>query len=308
MLVTRKQLECVMHVRMSKASELFGLSITALRSACRRLGIKKWSAKNLRGGLAEHAAAIADVGAEEQEALDAHDDFEETAEFAHAAKHAPGTQFVPHLPGVPLPQHPPAYPRPLDPSFHAHGWHSAPPSEARCEPPHGFPPVARHHAWPPLEPLAPAPPEWFVEMAQSAPHVAHPPHVGHAAPAAPADNPPAAPPPPLVLPPVLSGHVSSFPRTKRTRPAANAQGHNPLAAPPWASAPAVPPPPLPPFVQIGHAASVTPYQSDTPRPSPRTNRTRGVSPSGAGAPSSGLGRAPRPAWVGAITDFCEQIE
>jgi hypothetical protein len=209
-LVTRKQLECLMHVRMSKASELFGLSITALRSACRRLGIKKWSAKNLRGGLAEHAAAIADVGVEEQEALDAHNDFEETAELAHAANHAPGTQFVPHRPGVPLPQHPPAYPRPLDPSFHAHGWHSAPHSETRREPPHGFPPVARPHA-------APAPPEWSVEMAQSAPHFAYPPHVGHAAPmlyaapAAPAANPLAAPPP-------------------ASAPAANAQGHPPAGA------------------------------------------------------------------------------
>jgi hypothetical protein len=34
--------------------------------------------------------------------------------------------------------------------------------------------------------------------------------------------------------------------------------------------------PAPPFVLSGHAASLTPYQSDTPRPSPRTNRTRRV--------------------------------
>ena len=32
----------------------------------------------------------------------------------------------------------------------------------------------------------------------------------------------------------------------------------------------------PPLVLSGHAASLTPYQSDTPRPSPRTNRTRRV--------------------------------
>jgi len=30
--------------------------------------------------------------------------------------------------------------------------------------------------------------------------------------------------------------------------------------------------PPPPFVLIGHAASLTPDYSDTPRPSPRTNR------------------------------------
>ena len=48
----------------------------------------------------------------------------------------------------------------------------------------------------------------------------------------------------------------------------------------------IPPPPPPPRtkwtrrvphpVPIGHAASLTTYQSDTPRPSPRANRTRRV--------------------------------
>ena len=41
-----------------------------------------------------------------------------------------------------------------------------------------------------------------------------------------------------------------------------------------------PPPPTPPppptLVLSGHAASLTPYYVDTPRPSPRTNRTRRV--------------------------------
>ena len=32
----------------------------------------------------------------------------------------------------------------------------------------------------------------------------------------------------------------------------------------------------PPLVLSGHTASLTSYQSDTPRPSPRTNRTRRV--------------------------------
>ena len=37
----------------------------------------------------------------------------------------------------------------------------------------------------------------------------------------------------------------------------------------------------PPLVLSGHAASLTPYQSDTPRPLPRTDRTRRVTRAGA---------------------------
>ena len=40
----------------------------------------------------------------------------------------------------------------------------------------------------------------------------------------------------------------------------------------------VPPPPFTPPVLTGHAASLPPYQPDTPRPFPRTNRTRLVPP------------------------------
>ena len=55
----------------------------------------------------------------------------------------------------------------------------------------------------------------------------------------------------------------------------------------------LPPPPF--FVLIGHAASFTPYQSDTPRPSPRTNRTRRVlHPVLIGSPRNSFSPQPSP--------------
>jgi len=50
--------------------------------------------------------------------------------------------------------------------------------------------------------------------------------------------------------------------------------------------------PPPPPVLIGHAASLTPYYSDTPRPSPRTNRTRRVPQAPPGVPAAAVDRAP----------------
>ena len=64
----------------------------------------------------------------------------------------------------------------------------------------------------------------------------------------------------------------------RARPCARRGGERPRQTGYGSPAPAAPPPapPPPPLVQSGHASSLTPYQMDTPRPSPRTNRTRRV--------------------------------
>ena len=109
---------------------------------------------------------------------------------------------------------------------------------------------------------------------------------------------PPPPPPPLrtnrtrrVLHPVLIGHAC------RDRSGATWR-----STPTCASRPAPPPPPF--LVLSGHAASLTPYLSDTPRPSPRTDRTRrvphpvliGHAACASRPPRPGSGRlAPRPA-------------
>ena len=55
-------------------------------------------------------------------------------------------------------------------------------------------------------------------------------------------------------------------RTRALRAAARSRGHSRLLSSMFIRRP--PPPPFP-LVLTGHAASLTPYQSDTPRPSPR---------------------------------------
>ena len=56
---------------------------------------------------------------------------------------------------------------------------------------------------------------------------------------------------------------------------------------------APPPPPPPPLVLSGHAASLTPYQPGTSRPSPRTNRRPGAQPRGARAAAAHAAGAER---------------
>ena len=115
----------------------------------------------------------------------------------------------------------------------------------------------------------------------------------HVAPPSPLPTlPPTAPrtvassPPPLSTPPPLrerlAGPVPAECRIASSRPAERCC---PLGKPPprtkWTRRVHHP-------VLIGHAASLTPYQSDAPRPSPRTNRTRRVPLAGGRAP---LGKA-----------------
>jgi hypothetical protein len=86
---------------------------------------------------------------------------------------------------------------------------------------------------------------------------------------------------PPQLPRRVELHSALALRPARPAPVTSAPAPGALAATRGGAALAPPPLPrtnrtrrVPHPVLIGHAASLTPYESDTPRPSPRTNRTR----------------------------------